>query len=241
MASPQPIRTETRRARAVKLCAPEVVIDRRADGTIYLKSGRTLSPYPDKLTERLVHWAKAAPDRVFIAERAPNGTWRSITYAQTLERVRRIGAALLTRDLSAERPIVILSGNDLDHALLGLAANYIGIPYAPISPAYSLISSDFGKLRHIVNLLTPGLVFAGDTQYARAIEAIVPRDVEVIVGAVDHLDDNPAAADAAHARVTPDTIAKFLFTSGSTGMPKGVINTQRMWCANQAMIVSTLQ
>ena len=241
MATPQTVQDMPRRVRAVKLCAPEVLVDRRADGTIFLKSGRTLPPYPDKLTERLVHWASVAPDRVFMAERAPDGTWRTITYAQTLARVRRMAAALLTRNLSAGRPIVILSGNDLDHALLGLAANYVGIPYAPISPAYSLISSDFGKLRHIVNLLTPGLVFACNTQYARAIEATVPRDVEVIVGSLDHLDRDPAAADAAHTRVTPDTIAKFLFTSGSTGMPKGVINTQGMWCSNQAMIASALQ
>src|SRR4051812_34522524 len=113
-----------RKQRAVRLCAPEVMVDHRADGTIYLNSGRALAPYPEKLTDRLVHWAAVAPDRVFMAERAPDGAWRTITYAQTLERVRRIGAALLQRDLSAERPIVILSGNDLEHALLGLAANY---------------------------------------------------------------------------------------------------------------------
>jgi feruloyl-CoA synthase len=239
MASLQTARKETRRVRAVRLCAPEVIVDRRADGTIHLKSGRTLPNYPKRLTDRLVHWADVAPDRVFMAERH-GPAWKSITYAQALERVRRIGAALLWRDLSAERPVVILSGNDLDHALLGLAANYVGIPYAPVSPAYSLISSDFGKLRHIVNLLTPALVYACNAQYARAIEAVVPRDIEVIVGSIDHLDADPAAADAAHANVTPDTIAKFLFTSGSTGMPKGVINTQRMWCANQAMIASAL-
>ena len=209
MATPQPTRSEMRRLRAVKLCAPEAQVDRRTDGTIYLKSGRTLSEYPEKLTDRVVHWARVAPDRVFMAERALDGGWRTITHAQTQDKIRRIGAALLTRNPSAERPIVILSGNDLEHALLGLAANYVGIPYAPISPAYSLISSDFGKLRHIVNLLTPGLVYACNAQYARAIAATVPPDVEVIVGALDKLDAAPEPADAAHARVTPDTIAKF--------------------------------
>jgi len=235
------LRGRERKQRAVKLCAPEVHVDRRSDGTIHLKSGRTLPAYPEKLTDRLVHWANIAPDRVFMAERDASGSWRTITYAQTLDKVRRIGAALLTRDLSADRPIVILSGNDLEHALLGLAANYVGIPYAPISPAYSLISSDFGKLKHIVNLLTPGLVYACNTQYQRAIASAVPLGTELIVGSLDKLDAAPGGADAAHGSVTEDTIAKFLFTSGSTGTPKGVINTQRMWCSNQAMITSALQ
>lgn len=251
MASPQPIRGETRRTRQVKLCAPEVQVERRADGTLYLSSGRTLPSYPEKLTDRLIHWANVAPGRIFMADRGGDGAWRTLTYAQTLEKVRRIGAALLTRNLSAERPIAILSGNDLEHALLGLAANYVGVPYAPISPAYALISSDFGKLRHIVNLLTPGLVFATDgAPFCRAIEAVVPPDVEIVVARnapgrpttfLADLDAAPAPSDAAHAKVTPDTIAKFLFTSGSTGHPKGVINTQRMWCANQAMVNSALQ
>ena len=247
MATPQSVRAEARRVRPVRLCAPEVLVDRRPDGMLYLKSSRTLPDYPARLTDRLVHWANAAPDRVFMAERA-DGRWRTITYRETLDKVRRIGAALLTRNLSAERPIAILSGNDMEHALLGLAANYVGIPYAPVSPAYSLISSDFGKLKHIFDLLTPSLVFACDgAQYARAL-AVVPPGVEIWVtrnanGAslFSSLDAAPDAADAAHANVTPDTIAKFLFTSGSTGMPKGVINTQRMWCSNQAMITTALQ
>ena len=222
------------------LCAPEVLVDRRPEGTIFLRSPHALPDYPAKLTDRLVHWANVAPDRVFMAERDGAG-WRTITYAQTLEKIRRVGAALLTRNLSEERPIVILSGNDLEHAQLGLAANYVGVPYAPISPAYSLISSDFGKLTHIIKLLTPGLVYASNAQYQRAIASSVPLWTEIVVGSLAKLDAAPEDTDAAHADVTPDTIAKFLFTSGSTGMPKGVVNTQRMWCSNQAMIGSALQ
>src|SRR2546423_14123136 len=187
MASPQIVGKEPRRVRAVKLCAPEVMVDRRPEGTIYLKSPRTLPDYPKRITDRLVHWATTAPDHVFMADRGTDGNWRKIGYRQTLEKVRRIGAALLKRNLSAGRPIVILSGNDLEHALLGLAANYVGIPYAPVSPAYSLISSDFGKLKHIVDLLTPGLVYACNAQYQRAIASAVPLGAELIVGSLAKL------------------------------------------------------
>jgi feruloyl-CoA synthase len=239
--------------RAVRLGRPQVVLDRRADGTIYLRAADALPAYPDKLTERLAYWAERAPDRILFAQRAAGGRWRSVTYAQALTSVRSIGEALLRRDLSTERPIVILSGNDIEHALLGLAANFVGVPYAPISPAYSLVSTDLAKLRHIFDLLTPGLIFAADgTQFARAIESIAPPDAEVVVmrGTVagrrltefsSLLDVRATAAvDSAHARVGSDTIAKFLFTSGSTGMPKAVVNTQRMWCANQAMMRTAL-
>src|SRR3989442_2508024 len=159
--------------RPVRLGPRDVVVERRPDGAILLKSPHALAPYPAKLTERLEYWATAAPERTFLAQRHPAAGWRAINYRETLEQVRRIGAALLRRELTPERPIAILSGNDLEHALLGLAANYVGIPYAPISPAYSLISSDFGKLRYIVDLLTPGLVFAADGEaYRRAIESV---------------------------------------------------------------------
>jgi feruloyl-CoA synthase len=228
------------------------VSERRSDGTMLLRSPHPLAPYPAKLTERLEYWAATAPARTFLAQRTPSG-WRQLGYGETLDCVRRIGAALLRRDLSPERPLVILSGNDIEHALLGLAAMYVGIPYAPISPAYAVMSNDFGRLRSIIDLLTPGLVFTADGQaYARAIDAVVPSGVEVVVtrnpiaGRATTLFETlfaPRAtgeADTAHVSIGPDTIAKFLFTSGSTGTPKAVINTQRMWCSNQAMILSQL-
>src|SRR5215468_2167363 len=238
--------------RAVQLGPRDVVAERRGDGTILLRSPHTLAPYPAKLTERLEHWAAAAPARTFLAQLA-GSSWRKLTYGQTLEQVRRIGAALLQRGLSPERPLVILSSNDIEHALLGLAANYIGVPYAPVSPAYALISNDLAKLRSIIDLLTPGLVFAADGQaFARALEAVVPAGVEVVVTR-NPLPNRPTtvfetfltatatgAAEAAHAIVGPDTIAKFLFTSGSTGTPQALFNNPRMWCANQAMILSQL-
>jgi feruloyl-CoA synthase len=240
--------------RPVRLGAPDTVVTRDAEGTIHLRARAPLGAYHANLGEPLAHWAREAPERVFLAQRGPDDAWRKLTYAQVFDTVKRIGAALLKRGLSPERPIVILSGNGIEHALLGLAAAYVGIPYAPISPAYSLMSSDFGKLRMIVDLLTPGLVFAADGgAFGRAIGATVPADVELVVTANPPADrqatlfadligaEDEAAVAAAHARVTPDTIVKFLFTSGSTGTPKAVINTHRMLCSNQAMIATGFQ
>src|SRR5687768_15144290 len=203
----------TRPTRPVRLGPRDVVWLRDADGVLLLRSPHPLPAYPRKLTEKLEYWAARAPDRLFLAQRDASGGWRSITYAQALEQARRIGAYLLKKELSAERPLMVLSGNDIEHALLHLGAMYVGVPYAPVSPAYSLPPSDFSKLRFIHGLMTPGLVYAKGEQYAEAISALggdAITDFERFVA-----EPASAAVEAAHARVGPDTIAKFLFTSGT--------------------------
>ena len=243
------IATATAPLRPVRLGALDAVLERRANGNIHIRTAQTLGDYHRKLSEPLEYWAKTAPDRVFLGQRDAEDRWRTLSYAQVLREVKRIAATLLRRGLSAEKPIAIISGNDIEHALLALAAMYVGIPYAPISPAYSLMSSDFGKLRAIVDLLTPGMVFAADGgAFARALYATVPDEIELVVTRNPLGDrattlfadligpEDDAGVAAAHAQVTPDSIAKFLFTSGSTGNPKAVINTHRMLCSNQAML-----
>jgi feruloyl-CoA synthase len=238
--------------RAISFGDPAVTIERRDDGTIYLRPKLALGDYPVRLTDRLHYWAGLEPNRIFMAERAAGG-WRQITYAQLLDSSRRIASALLARNLSAERPIVILSGNSIDHALVAFGALYAGIPFCPVSPAYSLVSRDYGKLGFLMKLLTPGLVFAEDaSKFADALRGNIPEETEIVVSHgtvpgrdVTMLGDLRASPehprlDAAHDAIGPDTIAKFLLTSGSTGNPKAVINTQRMICANQVMLRETL-
>lgn len=239
--------------RAISFGNPDVTVERRDDGTIYLRPKAQLGDYPVRITDRLHHWASAAPDRVFMAERNAARGWRQITYAELLTSSRHIASALLARGLSAERPVVILSGNSIDHALIAFGALYAGIPFCPVSPAYSLVSKDYGKLDFLMKLLTPGLVFADDAaKFSDALAANVPGGTEIAASyggvagrGVTLLADllaTPIASnlDAVHDAIGPDTIAKFLLTSGSTGNPKAVINTQRMICANQVMLRETL-
>lgn len=257
--STQPSSSSTERGvsnsplRPISFGDPVIDIERRADGTIYLRPKRPLGDYPVRITDRLHHWATTTPDRVFMAEREGGRGWRKITYAELLTASRHIASGLIQRGLSAERPVVILSGNSIDHALLAFGAFYAGIPFCPVSPAYSLVSKDYGKLSYLLKLLTPGLVFAEDAdKFADALAANVSLGTEIAAsyGSVPGRDVTLLAdlmatpirsdLDAVHGKIGPDTIAKFLLTSGSTGNPKAVINTQRMICANQVMLRETL-
>jgi feruloyl-CoA synthase len=239
--------------RAISFGDPVVSVERREDGTFYLRPKKALVEYPVRLTDRLHHWANAEPSRIFMAERAAGGGWRQINYEELLISSRHVASALLERGLSAERPLLILSGNSIDHALLAFGALYAGIPFCPVSPAYSLVSNDYGKLGFVMKLLTPGLVFADNAdKFADALLTNVPPGIEIAAALgtlpgrdVTMLADLMATQqhpglDAAHEAIGPDTIAKFLLTSGSTGNPKAVINTQRMICANQVMLRETL-
>jgi feruloyl-CoA synthase len=238
--------------RSVRLGNMAAEAEHRADGTTIIRSIESLGAYPRSIVDALEGWAGRTPDTILIAEREGGG-WRTLTFAHVLERVQPLGQALLDAGLSPDRPLMIISGNEIEHFLLAMAAIWVGIPYAPISPAYSLVSSDFGKLKHIAGLLTPGMVYASDgAKFAPAIEAAFTRDIPLVVrtnplaGRTVRLFDEllrtpvgPAVA-ASHDAITPDTVAKVLFTSGSTGLPKGVITTNRMMACNQEMIRTAL-
>jgi feruloyl-CoA synthase len=224
----------------------ETECTRRADGALLLRPRAALGEPPKRLTDCLTHWARSAPERALVARRAANGEWRIVTYRQMYERVQRLAAGLAARSLSPERPILVLSGNSIEHLELGLAAMWIGAPYCPVSPAYSQASVDLGRLRYVLDLLTPGLVAAFDTRAFERALRLVPTDVE-LVGDADvpsravtpyaTLERAPTQqAHDAHARTGAETIAKFLLTSGSTGNPKAVITTQRMLCSNALML-----
>jgi len=241
----------TPRYRPMRFGVTRAVLRQGAAGAVYVRAEQELQPCEKRMTDRFVHWATTDPDRIYMARRVRNadgstGDWRRISYGEALSAAMNIAQALIERGLDAERPVAILSENSLEHALLALGCLFAGVPHCPVSPAYSTVSKDYDKLRHVLQTLTPGLVFAFDAaRYGNAILAAVPEGTEVVLaeGTLEgrkitqwsHLLRTQAtqAVDAAMHRIRPDTITKFLFTSGSTKLPKAVINTHGMWCANQ--------
>lgn len=234
---------KTVNVRSADFWSPEFIYDHRADGTILMRQVKELPDHLPILADYLDKWADAAPERRWLARRANGGGWRYIEYGEGRSRARAIGAGLLELGLGPDRPLLILSENSLEHALLGIACAYVGIPYAPVSPAYSLLSQDHTNLRDIAKVLNPGAVYVDDEiAFAPALDAIAAADRRVISlsggdVAFDTLAGaDPAASDAARAALTPDVVVNYLFTTGSTGSPKAVINTNRMICAMQAMV-----
>jgi feruloyl-CoA synthase len=238
--------------RPLRLGGTKATIEQRPDGSVVYELEEALEPYPTRLTERLVHWAALAPERPLLARRSAAGaSWEYLTYRQAFDGARALGEALLARGLSPDKPLMILSDRGFEHALLALAALHVGVPYVPVTSAYSLLSEDFSKLKHLAAVCTPGLVFADDgVLYGRALREVF-GEVECLVSgtlperrAASRFSDwlaTPvtAAVDEAFANVGPDTVGKIMFTSGTTGAPKGVIYSQRMLCSNRQQVAQT--
>jgi feruloyl-CoA synthase len=233
--------------------APPLVERRDSSGGAFeLFSPVPLRPYATSLAHLLRQQAGAHPDRDFLAERDAAGAWRRLTFAAASRQADALAQAIIDRGCGPERPLMILSGNGIDHALLTFGAYVAGVPAVPISVAYSLMSQDHDKLKHIFAAIRPRLVYAASGKaFAKALAALDLSDCELVVGSdppegvraallTELLAVAPTdAVERAFASIGPDTVAKVLFTSGSTGMPKGVINTHRMMCANQMMAEQT--
>lgn len=234
----------------IEFLSRDVKVERRGDGTVVLQSNHPLKPYAKHIPALLAKWAAEVPDRLWLAQRrGPDRDWLKLTYAEAKKQVDAVTQALLDRGFGPDRPVMILSSNSIEFALLTLAAMQARAPVAPVSPAYSVMSQDHAKLKYVFDLIKPGLVFVQNGEiYARALASL---DLEGVL--LVYVDKAPPKmqslqwSELVAAKVTeavansvamiePRTVGKFLFTSGSTGMPKAVINTQEMMCANVAMM-----
>ena len=229
----------------------DVSSEQRSDGTLLLRSNAEMGDVVDTSADLLHRWSEEAPERIFLAERSGSG-WREETYQSTLQKVRAIVASLLARGMGPDTPILIMSGNGVDHGLLTLAAHYVGVPTAPIAEQYALIPAARERLEHAISLVKPSMAYVVDAdKFAHAITIDALAGVEIVasdvgsqsgVTGMDTLlqGDSGVDIDAARGQVTPDSVVKILMTSGSTSAPKGVMTTQRMMCVNQTQIADSL-
>ena len=247
--------------RKVDFVETRVNVERRDDGSIVLENPHPMGDPAANVIEPLKKWAAEAPDRVWLAKRrAPEpgqefGEWETVTYAQAYDRVRRIAQALIDRGVGPCKPLMILSGNSLEHAMMTYGAMATGAAAVPVSPSYSLISSDYAKLRYVFELIEPQAIFVQDgVMFEKAMGALDVENLSLIhaenpgpafhgsTSYEDLLKTEPTdAVDAAYEALDYDTVAKYLFTSGSTGMPKAVITTHRMMCVNAVMATKLIQ
>lgn len=247
-------RAEWARRHTLTRYAPHKVLrEDRVDGTILLRSGYDLPPVAPNTGVWLHDWAEKAPYRIAVSERPVTGAgFRNVTYGELLDQVRAVAAALLARGLGADDTIAILSGNGVDHLILSLAAQYVGVPVVPLAEQYALIPEAHARLTFVLNKVRPKLAFVDDATRYAAAPALPELDGVEIVAARGEASrpvtpfadllagDATVDVDTAHARVGPDTLAKILFTSGSSSDPKGVLTTHRMMCVNQAQILAAL-
>ncbi len=234
----------------------------RADGSILLRSKHPLSATVERTGDWLHQWADTAPGRVFLAERSGAG-WREENYKSVLEKVRAVGAALLARGLDDTTPILVMSGSGVDHGILALAAQYVGVPLVPVAEQYALVHGAHGRLREVIGLINPKLAYVDDAaRFGEALALEALQSVEIVASRPDgkaggkaegRADGRAVTAfadllkgdggidvDAAFSKVTPDTVGKILMTSGSTSSPKGVLTTHRMMCVNQVQLADAL-
>jgi feruloyl-CoA synthase len=237
--------------RKIEWLKRDIDVARRPDGVIVLKSRIPLQSYEKHIPASLAKWAREAPERIWLAQRGgPDRQWRNVSYREAKHTVDALTQALLNLGVEDSRPVAILSGNSIEHALMTQAAMQARLPAAPVSPAYSLMSQDHLKLKYLFNLIKPAVVMVQDgPTFEKALKAIDLTGVTVVhvlrpcegIKSVSYADlaATPVtkAVDDSIAKITPDTVGKLLFTSGSTGMPKAVINTQAMMCANAAMMM----